>query len=146
MKMPQPSKRASLWSEASAVGNLSNRFLCGAGATVCLGDLEHGSCLRGRVEELRGRSVLVATADQLTAALALIELDGIAGRVVLYPADLPIEHIPFIVTSVPIDAMVTDRADLADTANVECFVTASPRILPAECDRTPTHETEWILL
>jgi acyl-coenzyme A synthetase/AMP-(fatty) acid ligase len=151
MKMPQ-NKRASLWTEASAVGNLSARFLCGAGATVALGDLEHGSSLRGRAEELRGRSVLIATADQITAGLALIELDGIARRLVLYPADLPLEHIPFIIGSVPIDAMVTDRADLApdnptvDTSQVECFVTASPKILPAECDRTPQYETEWILL
>ena len=56
--------------------------------SVPLRDLAWGSSLGGRLKELRGRSVLVATRDQLTAALALIELDGIARRMVLCPGDL----------------------------------------------------------
>jgi acyl-coenzyme A synthetase/AMP-(fatty) acid ligase len=90
--------------------------------------------------------VLVATADQLTAALALIELDGIARRLVLYPADLALEHVPFIVGSVPVDAIVTDRTELgADTPTVGYFA-CRPKIVPAECDRAVRHQTEWILL
>ena len=47
---------------------------------MCLGDLLSGTSLDGRVAELAGRSVLIATRDQFAAALALIELDGIARR------------------------------------------------------------------
>jgi len=149
--MPQRDRR-SLWTALSASANLSSRFLWGAGASVALGDLGTGSSLGGRAEELLGWSVLVATADQLTAALALIELDGIARRMVLCPADLPAEHIPFIVGSVPIDAIVSDRPELeANNLMVPCFITPSPAIQPVACDRSALHQsalhpTEWILL
>src|SRR5438874_12462117 len=90
--MPPPD-RISLWSSSSGVGRLSDRALWGAEASVSLGDLVDGSALDGRLQELRDRSVLVATSDQLTAALALIELDGVASRLVLCPPDLPAEHL-----------------------------------------------------
>ena len=58
------------------------------------------------------RSVLVATTDQLTAALALIELDGVARRLVLCPPDSPLEHLPFIMEAAAVDAIVSDRSTL----------------------------------
>src|SRR5665213_2600907 len=88
--MPQ-SESASLWSRLSSVRESSERFLFGAVATVTLDDLIRGSCVSGRAEELRGRSVLVSTKSQLNAATTLIELDGIARRVVLCPPDLSFE-------------------------------------------------------
>jgi len=72
---------------------LSDRWLSDAGALVPLTALAHGSSLGVPAAELRGRSVLLATADQLPAALALIELDGVARRIVLCPPDLPPEHL-----------------------------------------------------
>src|SRR3981189_2116590 len=96
--MPQ-TNQGSLWSRSSAVGRLSERSLWGADGSVALGDLVRGSGLGGRLEELAGRCVLVATTDQLTAALALIELDGVARRLVLIPPDLPGEHVPFVMAA-----------------------------------------------
>jgi len=126
---------------------LSARFLSGGDATVTLGDLAGGSILRGRGEEFRGRSVLVATTDQLTAALALIELDGIARRLVLYPPDLPVEHIPLVIASARVDAIVSDRtAPEVDPAAVDLHITCSPKIEPAGFDRSARHQTEWVLL
>src|SRR5213592_1624542 len=90
--MPHPDDR-SLWSSSSAAGHLADRALWGAEASVTLGELVRGSSLGGRLEELRGRSVLIATSDQLTAALALVELDGVVRRLVLGPPDLPSEHL-----------------------------------------------------
>src|SRR5207247_293364 len=81
--------RTSLWSALNGAGPLSDRALWGAEASVSLGDLVDGGSLGGRLDELRDRSVLVATRDQLTAALAPIELDGLASRLVLCPPDLP---------------------------------------------------------
>ena len=144
--MPQ-SERVSIWNTLGLDGNLSGRFMSGAAATVSLSDLARGSSLNGPVEELRGRSVLVATTDQLSAALALIELDGIAARLILCPADLPAEHIPFVIASVPVNAVVSDGTRLgAENTNVRPFVTCSPTILPASHDRSARHATEWILL
>src|SRR5213596_627015 len=99
-----------LWPAVSAAGRLADRALWGAGASVTLGELVRGSSLGGRLEELRGRSVLIATSDQLTAALALIELDGVARRLVLGPPDLPSEHLSHIVTTAAVDALVSDGA------------------------------------
>jgi acyl-coenzyme A synthetase/AMP-(fatty) acid ligase len=143
--MPE-TKRTSLWVDGSATGDLSARFLCGANATVTLEELSRGTILNGRVEELRGRSVLLATADQFTAALALLELDGIASRVILYPGDLPSDHVPFIVESASVDAIVSDRPGLGEGTAAEHFATSGWKTAPARCDRTPLHRTEWILL
>jgi acyl-coenzyme A synthetase/AMP-(fatty) acid ligase len=145
--MPQ-GNRVSLWHALSAAaGNLSNSFLSGPHARVTLGGLVCGSALDGRGDELSGRSVLISTKDQLTAALALIELDGIARRLVLCPSDLPAEHLSFIVESGAVDAIVSDRTTLAlDVPSVERFVTCSLPIVPANYDRRVVCQTEWILL
>ena len=143
--MPQNSWGA-LWDSLSATGQRPDRFLWGADASVTLGDLARGSSLGGRLEELRGRSVLVVTKDQLTTALALIELDGIARRLVLCPPDLRFEHLPYIIATAAVDALVSDRAvhEIAN-AGVECVVMCSPRIAPVDSDRSGRHQTEWIL-
>src|SRR5438876_10042427 len=128
-KMPQ-NDRGSLWNAVHAAGHLSDRSLRGAHASISLGDLALGSSLGGRVEELRGRSVLVATRDQLTAALALVELDGVARRLVLCPPDLPRKVVPFVMATAAVDAVVSDRAAL-EAGSVGTVVTCSARLAPA---------------
>jgi acyl-coenzyme A synthetase/AMP-(fatty) acid ligase len=146
MKMPR-GDQSSIWNVVNAAGNLSACFLSEGDATVALSDLAGGSILRGRDEELRGRSVLIATIDQLTAALALIELDGIAQRLVLYPPDLPLEYVPFVMASAGVDAVVSDRP-LPGTSPAPkgCFVMCSSTIESARFDRSARCQTEWVLL
>ena len=67
----------------NACDDLSGHFVLDADGCIDLRDLVNGSALYDRGEELHGRSVLVATRDQLTTASTLIELDGIARRIVL---------------------------------------------------------------
>ncbi len=144
--MPQ-NDQPSLWNGLGTTGNLSSRFLSGADAAVCLDVLEHGSCLAGRAAELRGRSVLVFAADQLSAALALIELDGIARRLVLCPPDFPLEHLNFVLDTAGVDAIVSDRtAQELGVPGSACFVPCGPKIVPCDNDRSPECATEWILL
>src|SRR5213594_2062396 len=146
MKMPHVDG-GSLWSSLSAAGHLSERALWGADASVTLGDLVRGSSLSGRLELLRGRSVLVATRDQLTAALALIELDAIARRLVLCPPDLPAEHLPFVAATAAVDALVSDQtAPRGGAPGIGTVVTCTPKIAPAARERTERYQTEWILL
>ncbi len=131
----------------SAEKYLSGCSLIGPDTSVALGDLAWGSSLGGRLQELRGRSVLVATRDQLTAGLALIELDGIARRLVLCPPDLPRELLPYLAAKARVDAVVSDEAAPDENiAGIRTFVTCSARLIHAEPDRSETHETEWILL
>ena len=63
-------------------------YLIGAEHRTAFGDLLQGSAIASGVENLRGRSVLIASADPFLVALALIELDGLARRMTLYPPDL----------------------------------------------------------
>ena len=144
--MQQPS-RSSLWHALNTAGNLADRFVAGAEVKIALSDFVKGSALDGRGHELCGRSVLIATIDQLMAVAALIELDGVARRIVLYPPDLSLEHLPFVARSAAVDAIVSDRATLGiETPGVTSFIHCHERIVPRISDRNVPHQTEWILL
>jgi acyl-coenzyme A synthetase/AMP-(fatty) acid ligase len=120
--------------------------LWAADATACLNDLAAGTTLGGRLSELSGKSVLIATAEQITAALALIELDGLARRIVICPPDLPAEYLPSIVENADIDAAVTDGIRPLGDCDVPLSIICTPTILPQQNAPSPLHHTEWVLL
>lgn len=143
----QQNSRSSLWHALSAAGDLSGRFVFGAESSIALNDLVSGTTLYGRGEELCGRSVLVMTTSQFTTASAVIELDGIARRIILCPPDLPLEHLPFVIETAEVDAIVSDRSMFSlGSPRPLMFCPCSREIAPASYDRTAIHETEWILL
>jgi len=134
----------------TAGGSLPAGCFHSVGTVIKLAELARASILHGRLEELRGRTVLIATKDQLTAALALIELDGLARRVILCPPDLAAAHFPAVIRSAQADAWVRDEAVPEENGTgLELCVTASP-VLSASAHgeqlRRFSHETEWILL
>jgi acyl-coenzyme A synthetase/AMP-(fatty) acid ligase len=144
MRRPDPS---SLWEWISTAGNLSDRFLWGAGTSVAVAQLAGGSSLGGKIEELRGRSVLLAVEDQLPAALALIELDGVARRVVLCTPDVLSEYLPSIIRTAEIDAIVADDASpVSGAESVGRVVACSPSVEAPAPDRRGEIATEWVLL
>jgi acyl-coenzyme A synthetase/AMP-(fatty) acid ligase len=123
-----------------------DRFLWSATASVTLSALLRGTVLAGRVAELAGRSVLVSTRDQLAAGLALIELDGVARRLVVCTPDLPSEHLPAVIAKAEVDAVVSD-CDLPDSASrVPLQVRCSVDVAPASSHYTERGDTEWVLL
>jgi acyl-coenzyme A synthetase/AMP-(fatty) acid ligase len=145
--MLQPRPRAepkSLRQSLSAAGSLSRRFLSDAYTRCYLAALSDGSSLGQPLDELRGRSVLLSTRDQLPAALALIELDGIARRIVLCPPDVSSVHLPGVIATAEVDAVVGDHA--VAELGVETFVSAGVSVAPGSRDREPSETTEWILL
>src|SRR5881394_51727 len=119
----------------------------GAHASASLNTLAAGSVFAGRLAELAGRSVLLAIADQLTAALALIELDGVARRLTLCTPDVAQEHLLAIVADTEADAIVSDRAAPAhERLGVDLRVICSPEIRPTKTQLPRPYRTEWILL
>src|SRR5437588_583957 len=112
MKMP-PKHTTSIRDGLADASDCSARFLWGATASVSLDVLLRGTSLGGRLLELSGRSVLVATREQLAAALALIELDGVARRLIICTPDLSSEHLPSVIAKADVDAIVSDH-DLDD--------------------------------
>lgn len=137
-----PSLRQHLASNRRRQGHLHGRH-----GSVALAELGSASALDGELDKLRGRSVLLATADQLATALALVDLDGLAGRIVLCPTGLAVEHLPAIAAAAQIDAVVADPERLGTLdLDADRFVVKRPGTpLPASA-RRPTERTEWVLL
>src|ERR1700677_1026903 len=100
---------SSLRSAIAAAGESTENFVRDAGVCIPWSELATGSALYSRGDELRGRSVLVATRDQLTTIAALIELDGVASRIVLSPPDLSLETLPYVIDTADVEAIVSDR-------------------------------------
>ena len=135
-----------LWGSMLANGVPAGSFY-GPGAAIRLAGLGSASSLHGRLEELRGRVVLVAVRDQLTAALALIELDGVARRMVLCPPDLAAKYFPDVIKTAGADAWVRDQdVPQENGAGLDLCVTAQPALSSDISERHHSHDTEWILL
>src|ERR1700761_6286475 len=83
-----------------------------AGSEACLFGRHHSVRLsamgRALDADLSGAHVLLRTHDQLFAALALIELDGVAARIVIAPPDVKPEHLPSVVERAGIDVVVSE--------------------------------------
>jgi acyl-CoA synthetase (AMP-forming)/AMP-acid ligase II len=122
-------------------------FLFDRDASVRYTDLAHGTSLGGRLAELTGRSVLVATGGQLTAALALIELDGIARRIVIVPPDADPAHLDAVIVAAEIDALVTSDGTLSYAAmELPLRVNCAPSITPADVLPAAHAFTEWLMM
>lgn len=122
--------------------------LWGGHASAALKDAICSTSLGGRRAELSGRSVLLHTHDQLAAALAILELDGIVRRLVLCPPDLPAEHLSRVIAGAGVDAIVSDQ-DLQDSGalGVQLIVRASSALSPVAHEEDPdSFATEWVLL
>ena len=122
------------------------RFLWGATASVHLGLRLSGTALSGRVADLARRSVLIATRDQFATALALIELDGIARRLIICTPDLPSEHLPAVVAKAGVDAIVSDHDRGDDALGVPLRVLCNGTVMPAKETPLTCCRTEWVLL
>ncbi len=83
-----------------------------ASSLACLFGRHQTICLsasgRALGSGLSGRNVLLRTSSQLFAALGLIELDGVAARIVIAPPDISAEHLPAIIERAGIDVVVSD--------------------------------------
>ena len=138
---------SSLWNALVATGDGRDSFIGGAEACVPRSALVTGSILDGRADELRGCSVVVVTANQLTAALTLFELDGIARRIILYPGELTLDYLPFVVDAAEVDAVVSDRTTFgSNIPHVRYFMPCAHKIVPQNYDRSGQCQTEWVLL
>jgi acyl-coenzyme A synthetase/AMP-(fatty) acid ligase len=141
-----PSEGASLWESLVAAGPPTGR-LSAAQRHLALRDLEHGSTLGGQLEALRDRTVLLAVQEQLSAAAALIELDGVARRMILCTPDLAPEYLPTLIKTSDADACVADAATpQAAMAGMKAVVAVSTTLAPLNAARRAVAATEWVLL
>src|SRR6266436_2287009 len=99
---------SSLWDSIAPSGAAISGKFHGRGALVALEQLRAGSTFGSALESLRGRSVLIATREQLPTALALIELDGVVRRMVLCTPDLTPEQLAGVAATAQADAIVLE--------------------------------------
>jgi acyl-CoA synthetase (AMP-forming)/AMP-acid ligase II len=132
----------------SAGGTLPAGTLHGPHAPIQCADLSHSSVLGGSLEALRGRSVVLAMREQLAAALALIELDGVARRLILCPPDLPAEHLAHVVATAGADVWLGDEhaAEPCAISALRTCLRVQPLSSGSAQQRRQTDTTEWILL
>jgi acyl-coenzyme A synthetase/AMP-(fatty) acid ligase len=146
MKM-SPSHVKSLRDRLAAASNCQERHLYGATASVRLADVQARTSASSWLSNLSGRSVLIAIRDQVAAALALIELDGVARRIIFCPADLSYEHFPYVIASAEVDAIVSDHDELKRRGiGAELHVTANVSSVPTQHPSSESHATEWVIL
>lgn len=124
---------------------LKGRTLSDPHHAVSLTGVPSRTCVGGRARELSGRNVLLAISDQLKSGIAMIEIDGVARRMLLCPPDLDPAHLDALIEDAEIDAVVTDHPEQWTESGVALIVTAQLPLAPAEA--VPTERaTEWLML
>jgi len=104
-----------------------------------------GSSLGGQVRALAGRCVLIATHGQIEAALAMIELDGIASRLVIAPPDVKQSELQAMIADAGVEAIIADEPGDFASIGLPVFICRLP-IVPVESKPRTGLETEWVLL
>ena len=128
-------------------GAAPEQFFWDRAARLCVNHLTRGTSFGGRLAELAGRSVVVATSGQLTSALALIELDGVARRLTILPPDTAADHLGALIACAEADAIVIDEGTPSHAAlDLPVRVVCTPAIVTAEQLSLPHVPTEWVLL
>jgi hypothetical protein len=124
---------------------LKGRTISDARHTVSLTDFLQQTCLIGRSEDLVARSVLLAVSDQLISAIAMMELDGLAGRMLVCPPDLEADYVRTLIEEADIDAIVTDQPSRWSGFGVyQVAATRLPVWAPARARARRT--TKWLTL
>jgi acyl-coenzyme A synthetase/AMP-(fatty) acid ligase len=135
----------SLWETITQSNPVPRAAFHGRLATVAINELAGGSIFGGQLETLRGGSVLVSTGEQLGTALALVELDGVARRMVLCTPDLDAEQLRFVAATAGAHWRLTDVGGAATLPELPSLV-LSERPVGAAPMRRASETTEWILL
>jgi acyl-coenzyme A synthetase/AMP-(fatty) acid ligase len=127
--------------------NAAGQMIWGVGGEISLSRLAASSSLERDAAELLGKSLVVLADDQLTAALALIELSGVARRLVLCPPDTPRAQIEVVIAAAEADAIVIGsqsphRGPMFGRATIRC----GPPLAASSNALAGTAPTEWALL
>jgi acyl-CoA synthetase (AMP-forming)/AMP-acid ligase II len=114
--------------------------------TIRLGDFLTHTSLAGLRDKLAGRSVILATGDHLKTAAALIELDGIARRLVLCPPELDEERLRLVADIVEADSIVYDGDSSHPPLSLDISTPCRLPLQPSEPPRAGRIASEWALL
>ncbi len=142
----QSLNRHSLWDLTARASVSPLRFVSDAVSRVTLSDLAQGSSLGAAREGFLDRSVMILCAQQLPAVLALLQLDGLARRMLLCPPDLAGAHLPAVIAEAEVDVILSDGAGPVPQELAGVPVIACPdALVPAASTHDRSRATEWLL-
>jgi len=144
----QPAGTVTLRALLERSNQLDRRACFAANGSVRFSDVLSGSCFSDQSRSFDGRSVFLATPDQLTTAIAMIKMDGHAGRVILCPPDVDPKQFAGIVAAGQVDTIVCGE-DSSDFEQLGLPVVSVGPQLKLQPQRPPPAEerhTEWVLL
>jgi acyl-coenzyme A synthetase/AMP-(fatty) acid ligase len=117
--------------------------LRGPTAAVSFVDATKMTLFSGRVKELQDKCVLIAAKEQFNAALALIELDGFASRIVICPPDFTVDQLASVIASAKVDAILCDDGTKDVPSSAPVYALGAPTLSQVALERRGT--TEWVL-
>jgi acyl-coenzyme A synthetase/AMP-(fatty) acid ligase len=135
-----PSLRAHMAASSTSHG----ASLQDANRSVRFDDIMNGTVLSGRRRELLGKSVLIAPKAQLASALALIDLDGVASRLVVCPPDFAPHRFESVIEQAEIDAIICDERTQEFGKHLLHF-SCSPLTQVNDGISAPPRQTEWVM-
>jgi acyl-coenzyme A synthetase/AMP-(fatty) acid ligase len=110
-----------------------------------LGASFQDTCISGGAQQLSGRSILLAASEQLLSALAMIEIDGVASRMLLCPPDVNPDHVTQLIEQAEIDTIVTDQPQRwAEAAVATVLGVHFPQ--PSSARLKTELATQWLML
>ena len=138
--MPEVITLAALIAQSSAAG----REISTRDHRLNLSESAARSPFGGERRRLAGRSVVLAVGDMAKAAAALIDLDGLARRILLCPPGFAAERIASAAALVEADALVHDD-ETAPPLALELTLRARLPLAPREGADPAALASEWVL-
>jgi acyl-coenzyme A synthetase/AMP-(fatty) acid ligase len=111
---------------------------------LCAADIAASTQLGSDRFTLAGKSVLIQTATQISSARAMLELDGLAARVVICPPDFTPERLDSVIEQAGIDAIVSDQTGHEYGANLPFHLFGEQTPIK-DVREFPRLSTQWVL-
>jgi acyl-coenzyme A synthetase/AMP-(fatty) acid ligase len=144
--MTTPLNRSdSLWRRICTAPSL-RRSISDECHAFCVGELTQKSAFGRHLTDFAHASVLIACRRQLNAVITLIELDGLAQRLVICPPDLARENFPFIIDRANVTHIVHDGDALGiETRALHAAKVSGCSFREFSGSRTVHTASEWVL-
>jgi acyl-coenzyme A synthetase/AMP-(fatty) acid ligase len=139
--------RRSLRDLTGAGASPPTRFLADDRTKLALCQLDGLTSIDHGLALFRGRSVMIRTERQLSAVLAALELDGIAGRILLGTPDLAAAHLPAVFADGAVDILISDNAAMRAEATALGVTAIACGTLKAAAtpEEDSPRDTDWVL-
>ncbi len=141
--MTMPPEALGLGAMLAAARPARDARLAAPGGSVRYRAILEGAVFGDAYGSVAGKSVIIGAPSQLLAALAMIELDGLAARIAVAPPDFSPEALASMIDQAKVDIIACDDRGSDFGAARPRIVIGSPTVGAAP--RAGALDTEWVL-